>query len=431
MICYTFAVLLGGAWAVGEEEDANRDLRRINSEQYAETFARIQTFVPSTTLEFKVEYRPRFPGEDMNSVWSPMGPLTVGELISRKNSAVIHSASLEGRENEFIVKYTDDCSGPHTESMQNDYVMMAALNDTGLTPKVYFISRSAYLPHELAMLPRYTISNTLQNHFDACLRRNTRLRYMIAERVGPSLASYFEEASADKTFFASADFVRSTLVIMEKTLNLLERLHMHGIYHGDIHEGNIAFRYPIAGDLKDINIDEQELVLIDLEHGGFFPLLFGQRTDPRITSNHDLSLIHFSPWQLMGQRRSPRDDIFRLAMMTAVWSSLYRYQSGVDKILDEVALDALDDPDALIDMERDELLEIRIEENMFAYSSKLNSQIGGVVGNLNLKPMASSIVKHLESIRHHVLTCRHPDTTVSFPFIRERLRHVLNIFRFA
>jgi len=129
-------------------------------------------------------------------------------------------------------------------------------------------------------------------------RRFLRVRYMVGDRMRKSVYQYMSEFNPQKLPFKEA------IRIMRDTVKNLKDLHSHGIIDGDIHPGYVVY------------MDKQGKVrLIDFGLALSVDELIGKPTKIR----QKLEWVHsfFSPWQLLGFRKSFRDDVFNAIQMGA------------------------------------------------------------------------------------------------------------------
>jgi hypothetical protein len=205
-----------------------------------------------------------------------------------------------------VIKYDNTCqriyrnSHPWRDSLYSEYIMMKAIQSLGISPRVVSLSE-ATLPTlaEWKTDPRITRDDPA-----FCVEKRAHVRALIMERTGMSLAD-FRYSFGQPT----VPYLLLTIRIGIKAIELIETLHNAGIVHGDIHPGNVAFRYVGKEATKTPN-----LVLLDFGLSRFFPSEYGKDFHgfhPSISTDHlDQTLL--SPWQFYQlSRTGRRDDIYR------------------------------------------------------------------------------------------------------------------------
>lgn len=75
--------------------------------------------------------------------------------------------------------------------------------------------------------------------------------------------------------FNGISYLNACIKLGAKMIDLVHRLHEHGVAHGDIHFENIVFKKPVD-HFEEFDIDDFELVLIDFEMAVFFGAEFGK-----------------------------------------------------------------------------------------------------------------------------------------------------------
>ena len=328
-----------------------------------------------------------------------------------------------------IVKYVDDCRERFSQrehffvGLESEFAVMAALNDTGLVPRVYFLSEAVGIPAKMEDMDPRTLNKKLKLAYETCVGLGTHIRYMVEERVGPSILDYIEWiALTQRSLFESNELRRILLIVYKKALVLLERIHVLGVMHGDIHFGNIAFKRPVTSLEEIVNLESEELVLIDFEQSFFYPALFGAPLKAR-RSNQGLTPFLLSVWRLAGEREGPRDDVYRLTFQLANVSSRLGYRAGVDRLVTALLVkrNIEKDSDNGIAITGHINWRVKSSEPLFKKSAVLNSSI-----RLTSVPRIREIVENLEEIHEHIKSCHSPDTTVDYASIHARVDFVIS-----
>lgn len=247
---------------------------------------------------------------------TPLGPLMLGLKIHQGQQARIYEGKIGDL--EYIVKYGNDCMARSRVSGTADWthekhpifvegMFLAALNNTGVSPKVFYLSPHAVIDQGIYYLLTRHYSDYLFANYQSCLTMRSAVRFTVQERVGTALSSYVDNNIINRK--PSAKRTLKLLVLLRNVIGLLERLHQYGIAHGDIHFGNIAFMKPPTAETRLLYAD---LVLLDFEFASY-------ATGEEHKVDHFISLPErhrslklLSPWQLTGQPTGFRDDMYRL-----------------------------------------------------------------------------------------------------------------------
>ena len=119
------------------------------------------------------------------------------------------------------------------------------------------------------------------------------MRFMVMKRMGPCLSERVADTSN----------LHLGVQVGVQMMHLLRRLHNAGIYHGDIHAGNVC----------ESRSEPEVFKLIDFGFGGFVE---GESFD---AGSRGPIRTHASltEWQLNGYRPSRRDDVYKAVELVA------------------------------------------------------------------------------------------------------------------
>jgi hypothetical protein len=340
-------------------------------------------------------------------------------LLKKKRKADVLEGGGTDKAN-LVIKYTNDYSARRWRNgaihpLLHEYAFLKVLQDSGIVPKTYFLSGASNLPSVFPPCQKVRSMNLRDAHlYQERVTAGTQVRFMVQAKVGPSVNDYFKRLNQSKAAAAERNLVVNAVAIAIKSLDLIRRLHEHGIIHGDIHGGNIAFKNPLVrmtDSLRDL-----DLVLIDFGHAVFFPDQIG--TPEKVPP--DLSLTHWylSPWQLRNFRKGRRDDVIRVIDQMADWLSNGGVRSGFDALCSRGSSDLAK-----------RLIAADIKEHLtfFKPSALLKSQ--ALEGRKFFSPAKKrEIQDRLELIRSSVFTsCIHPDSTILYSQISTDLDSILSI----
>ena len=328
----------------------------------------------------------------------------------------------------YVVKYSSDCQerlrgmpAHYIHPLLWEYVVLQALNDTGITPVTYYLSPESTLANSDFPVTTSRFEGTfMHEHPLRCGSVGTSVRFMVQARAGPSLEEYVSYMI--KSGLDNVRFAKRLIRIVRKLIDLFETLHSKGIVHGDIHGGNIVYRTPVGmfGEMDD------DFVLIDFEHAVFSPRHFGEPDLlPKGLPAH-LATFILSPWQLAGHRKGPRDDLYRLIYLLGDALSGRRHSAGIKRMIAE-NVELLGKPQRgnaeyrNIDVEVSRLAKTSF--NLFAHSIPLAS-----VARIGWKGEASAsreIINRLENIHRHIRMYPSPDSLIDYKWIKESFDSII------
>ena len=292
-----------------------------------ETFSTIQRSVLETIARQDNETKYALDMRKDDTDDSPLGELKhVADLTVTMESVLRIVADPSGR--RFVAKFVSDCRARHHgikgDSPLVEYSFQAALNDTGLAPKVYFLSPPSPIVPGFPMKAR---SGLMIANGDHCIALKAEVRMIVMEIVGRSVEAYLEwlrgRLGSDVAYF------RAVMRIALKTLALIESLHSRGVIHGDIHGRNIVFRE--VKPMREYNLETDELILIDFGMASFFP---DQLMSPEdVTCDFDANPLMMTPWQLLNKRYGRRDDLYKMLDFVASFLSDGELDAAIEEHL--------------------------------------------------------------------------------------------------
>ena len=234
--------------------------------------------------EINDEYTPLL--NEQFEVVPNLGRVTLSEVIFRGDFSIIFGIN---EYSHLVIKYQSncDCRSDDIHPLLPDFWMGSIASSVGVGPNPQFISPTAVIP------PFETIKTMFEmsaDRRDRCVQRKGTVRYMVMDRVGPSL--HLLPPRADGTYLD----IRTGLGITVKILKLVQRIHSAGIIHGDIHGGNICLT-PTG-----------ELTLIDFGSAVFLDA----ESDDAIRPRFEWVDIALTPWQMEGFEFSRQDDVYKV-----------------------------------------------------------------------------------------------------------------------
>lgn len=250
-----------------------------------------------------------------------LGRLVVGEFVGSSSCSVVYGATAENLvDKALVVKYTNDCLARLGDSSRSrldnnpikEYALLSVLARSNVAPVAYHLSGATVMTRETELSIKVR-SRRMDRRINDCARIGTRVRYMVEDRMGPTLSEYMKQMFHMRS--GNTDLLKDVMRFGVRMIELVREMHNLGVVHGDIHEENVVFRDQKAS-LNEYRIASDDIALIDFGMAELFPFRFG---DPELTDGpaDNLNLIHLSPWQLRGYRTGMRDDIFRIAALLA------------------------------------------------------------------------------------------------------------------
>ena len=220
----------------------------------------------------------------------------------------------------------------------NEFIILRSIEHLGLSPRALFLSRSDPLHRKPVTVNFQT--RFFNRNFKSCHLAGVQGRYMIRDRVGPTLQSYIDVLLMDPIISNSRVFASTVLKLARKLVSMLRKLHKAGVILGDMRLSNVAFKRRID-DMQKVDVLEEEFVFLSFEHSYFFPSLVGTDAGKMLTS---LDPIDQTIWQLEDARYGPRDDLYSVLWILA--ESLSRKQiSSQWRLVVEAQLEAAGHPE--------------------------------------------------------------------------------------
>ena len=232
------------------------------------------------------EYTPRLANYYYERV-RDLGDVELGQVLGRSVNGVVFALSSHP---EYVIKFQANCDR-HEKAVHPllmDYwlgVEAAALN---VSAKPIFVSPAAPLMGTTGPKVSFGMS---EDNFDTCASLGGVVRFMVMERMNSCMKEVFPDPNLGQA-----------IVVGMQAIHLLAPLHQAGIFHGDIHSGNICESPSDPGMLR----------LIDFGLGGFID----DETNPAaVTKMKPHQLL--TEWQLLGCPFSRRDDIYKTIELIA------------------------------------------------------------------------------------------------------------------
>lgn len=421
--------LVSGHTPVGEYED-----KIFRYEDYAldERFPSfIATRFAMKTLfedqEGLSDISPPYMGDNTALVdYSPFGPLFLVQEMARGPSGSVHVAFVGVG---FVsVKYMNDCKqrlfGLDPSLMLTEFGFLKVLNDTGLVPPVYMLSKEAFLGGELVPKAPYN-GRISAAHYNRCVQLGTKVRYMVQELAGPTVQAFFDWYMEHPEGLQNTKFISAVITIGLKIVDLIEAIHDVGIVHGDINADNIAFKHPVRSFI-DIDIESAELVLLDFGDSVFYPNYLN-KPEKRSSKLLAARKAFLSMYQLGGFRTGPRDDIFQFVQMLANLCSRGRYTLGESRMVESnLQLKGAPAVGSLLyqRVESEVLLFVKSKLPMFEYSPPLAS--AAFVGGDSSALEQESIRRELEALVSHARSYQSSDEVPNYDYIRGIIVSILS-----
>lgn len=198
---------------------------------------------------------------------------------------------------EIVVRYHvhwDSALSP-IDTTVVDFWFLRQLAGTGLVAKVYYFSAPLdpnHYDHKRGRLIESGANGKTKTTLGPKPTDKPGVRYMVMEKVGQSVQSYFRSRVNKCVPFEDAIRMGGQMI------TLLEKLHAFNFIHGDAHMGNFA-------------IKDNRLIFIDFGHGRII-----DRSE--LSDKHEASTERcwchpwLSVWEMHRYQASFRDDVYRV-----------------------------------------------------------------------------------------------------------------------
>jgi serine/threonine protein kinase len=215
--------------------------------------------------------------------------------ISRKSSVLVFNVRSDPPR---VIKYQTNCQKPGAviSDILRDFWFQEILKDTGICPRVFFLSPPAKLLEFETPKNAFTMDKTAWKN---CLKRPTaHVRYMVMEKVPASLLHLLKQASTP-----AARFDRG-IKLLTDLLPKLKLMHARGIVHADVHPGNL------------VELPSGDFGLLDFGIS-FFESEYADKSDIETAVRKSYSHCYFSHYNIQGYRFGFRDDVYKTLLNAA------------------------------------------------------------------------------------------------------------------
>ena len=226
------------------------------------------------------EFTPQLWNDDVELV-PHLGRVRLGERIGRTAYALVF---LLASDPNYIIKYKTNCdhSTGKLHPLLADFWLGYAAWKAGIAPAPIFVSPAAVTKGSRSRKVMFSMESAA---LAKCGRDGAVVRFMVMQRAGTCLNRYV----------ATPDMGRA-IGLGNKIISVLRTLHVAGIFHGDVHAGNIC----------ESRHDREKLLLIDFELGGFTE----SESDAVLRRGMQLHEV-LTPWQIQSHSFARRDDLYK------------------------------------------------------------------------------------------------------------------------
>ena len=232
------------------------------------------------------EYTENVPG----SLFEANGSIHLGPLVGQSRSSKVYS--VRGSRGGIAIKYQSNCDDNHKfHPLTREFWFLRRIERLEISPKAYGLSKGVTL-NSKGPVPAKVDTEAMRT----CRKSNPTLRYLIMDKVGPSLHDHVEAKGPLS--------VEASINLGIKLISHIAKLNSIGIVHGDIFQRNVCFR--------SLAQDDANLVLIDF---GMANVVGGG--DNRLARGYVSTFPLYTPWEMAGYRSSYRDDLFRVLQLVA------------------------------------------------------------------------------------------------------------------
>ena len=224
--------------------------------------------------------------ERVDASYSAIQTIQLGVRIARtRTSSVFHIV----RRPEDVIKYQIDCDPNPFHTLAKEFAVLKLISDLEIAPKPKLLS-------EARAVGKLGESAKTQFTMDSEEWRNCKqplVRYLVMTRTGATLFDVLRDSGRQSVEWG----VRMLISVIKG----LQQLHQRRIVHGDVHQGNVAF--------KNVNGAQDGFVLIDFEFAKIVPQ--GHELEDVEVEKPTIPHPMHTPWVLQGYPISFRDDLYR------------------------------------------------------------------------------------------------------------------------
>ena len=307
--------------------------------------------------------------------------LRIGPLLFRTKTAVIFAVRDDAKK---VVKYHHNCDDiEEVHALVRDYIFLRNLQGAGVVPHAYFLSPPVRFPASRSLKTDFAIPDDQRA---ACAANaGGQIRFMVMERAETSL----DTLAYDMNRAGHRVPVVEAIKVMIQALQAIERIHVKGVVHGDIHWGNLV--------LLNRN-GHQDLRLIDFGNAMFADEMELLPAIVRVPGSYNH--CYFSHWNLAGYRFAYRDDVFKALMVGAFLINGPKYSEYCVGLESDIqAMMAFKRDSFLFAMpDRDHLAEMQVDpETKRVVRQRLSNALvlARSVGHVDALPDYAAIVNEL------------------------------------
>jgi serine/threonine protein kinase len=331
----------------------------------------------------------------------------LGKSLGTTPFSMIYELNRGGIPTSMAIKYQAfhdavDSTGDHEDSIPREAFFLGLLGGSGIANEVLYsskrmdVSETEYL--EMLTVASPKLNPNVIHDYRVSSGERLFIRYLITEKVGESLYHFLLMQSPPKRVVPFSQVIDLGL---GATL-LLKRLHAKNIVHGDIHPGNVAFKFP----LREKPYGDNRLVLIDFGRARIGPQQGGE--EPVVLDTVKNCHEYFSQWEIFNMAPSYRDDMYRLMSLMAMLAHGRSYAVHLGK----ACLLDTDERGEPIIAEEENFLDNKLRSNLFdvemnipynptrTYSLKTllqGTQYSDVSGQIS--QIFHQIMSHIRSLR--------------------------------
>ena len=196
--------------------------------------------------------------------------------------------------------------------------MYKAIESLKISPRMHYLSGAAPYVGKTSSKADFSISQSEIDKVKAS-GQNWFVRFLLTERVGPSLEDYSNRKSQKWFKDPNRNFVRA-IKYTGQLLQLIEQLHAMGIVHGNIKPSTV--RQSISNSGKFLLTDFSKSVYIT-------------EVDRKVSVDHMDDLEYLTAWELDRRMSSYRDDVMRAFQVMAVLMNGKVYGDILDRFIHE------------------------------------------------------------------------------------------------
>ena len=280
-VCAAISIHVTSAASVTRLKQTQNDVPAGSLKAMSPQMRRLAETQPAMDRAFD-QYTPQLENDEFEQV-PGLGRVKLGSLLGRTAYAQVFALASHPR---YVIKYKSNCSqaSGKVHPLLVDYWLGRIAWKIGVAPEPIFVSPAAATKGSTS--PKVKFDMEKMALLQCAVMDKAVVRFMVMERAGTCFTHYGKSPDMERA-------IRTGI----KVTQMLNKLHDEaGVFHGDIHGGNVCESLDDPG----------KLLLIDFELGGFTESE-SDEVRPRRRPLHEV----LTEWQIAGHSFARRDDVYK------------------------------------------------------------------------------------------------------------------------